>query len=149
MPRNQQSCNLDVSDILLILLAFVAPPIPVLIRYGFFTNEFLLNVLLTILFGLPGTIHSIYLVYRSTECYQSRNRDVDYEQISDCPHEARDTSAALRDVSKNDGYHHIVNDTHEGVGSSSKVDSFLAEPPAYEESETSFHNNPTDNKVQR
>lgn len=47
--------------ILHILLAIFLPPISVLIQKGI-SGALLLNILLTILGGLPGSIHAIYLL---------------------------------------------------------------------------------------
>ncbi|ODV76437.1 YqaE/Pmp3 family membrane protein CYBJADRAFT_117950, partial [Cyberlindnera jadinii NRRL Y-1542] len=55
--------SVDPEDVFLYLIAFFFPPLPVAIRSGFWTKQVLLNVLLTMMFGLPGTLHSIYIIY--------------------------------------------------------------------------------------
>jgi uncharacterized membrane protein YqaE (UPF0057 family) len=52
-----------LSTIIKILIAFFLPPISVLMTNGF-GLQFLLNVLLCILFVLPGSIHALYLLLR-------------------------------------------------------------------------------------
>jgi uncharacterized membrane protein YqaE (UPF0057 family) len=52
-----------VSNLVRILLAIFLPPVAVLMTNGI-GLQFLLNVLLTIFFVLPGTIHALWLVLR-------------------------------------------------------------------------------------
>ena len=52
-----------MSTIIKILIAFFLPPISVLMTNGF-GLQFLLNILLCILFVLPGSIHALYLLLR-------------------------------------------------------------------------------------
>ncbi|MGU3539324.1 YqaE/Pmp3 family membrane protein [Methylobacterium sp. A54F] len=52
-----------MSNIVRILLAIFLPPIAVLITAGF-GLQFLLNILLTLCFGIPGMIHAIWIIMR-------------------------------------------------------------------------------------
>ena len=52
-----------MSSIIKILIAFFLPPISVLMTSGF-GLQFLLNILLCLLFYLPGSIHALYLLLR-------------------------------------------------------------------------------------
>ena len=52
-----------VSTFLKILIAFFLPPISVLMTNGF-GLQFLLNVVLTILFVMPGSFHALWLMLR-------------------------------------------------------------------------------------
>ena len=52
-------------DILYVILAILIPPLAVGLLVGI-TNEFWLNLLLTILFYIPGLIHALYIVFRET-----------------------------------------------------------------------------------
>ncbi len=52
-----------VSTLVQVLIAFFLPPISVLMTNGF-GLQFLLNILLCLLFYLPGSIHALYLVLR-------------------------------------------------------------------------------------
>ena len=52
-----------VSTLLKILIAFFLPPISVLMTNGF-GLQFLLNVVLTILFVMPGSFHALWLMLR-------------------------------------------------------------------------------------
>ncbi|KAG8906753.1 hypothetical protein FRB99_006244 [Tulasnella sp. 403] len=51
------------SDILLILVAIVAPPLAVFFMTGC-SCDLLINILLTILGVIPGHIHAFWLIYR-------------------------------------------------------------------------------------
>lgn len=132
MSNTQNAYDFDTSDVFLYILAFIIPPVPVFIRYGFFSNQFLLNVLLTLLFGLPGTIHSVYLVYRSSNYYINNHQPLDYERIV----ETEPTSSANPNS---------YSDEPENKPSSSTGPIL----PSYEESTQGAFQNPTDNKVQR
>ncbi|MCE4225725.1 YqaE/Pmp3 family membrane protein [Methylobacterium sp. C25] len=52
-----------MSTLIQILIAFFLPPISVLMTNGF-GLQFLLNVLLCLLFYLPGSFHALYLLLR-------------------------------------------------------------------------------------
>lgn len=52
-----------MSNLIRILLAIFLPPVAVLLTNGI-GLQFLLNVLLTLFFVLPGTIHALWLVLR-------------------------------------------------------------------------------------
>ncbi|GJD72401.1 MULTISPECIES: YqaE/Pmp3 family membrane protein [Methylobacterium] len=52
-----------MSNLVRILLAIFLPPVAVLMTNGI-GLQFLLNILLTIFFVLPGTIHALWLVLR-------------------------------------------------------------------------------------
>lgn len=61
-----RACNRSgatVSNLVKILLAIFLPPVAVLMNNGI-GLQFLLNILLTIFFVLPGTIHALWLVLR-------------------------------------------------------------------------------------
>ena len=53
--------RLTLSDVPMILLAVLLPPLAVLIRVGF-TAHFWINVVLTILGYVPGQIHALWVV---------------------------------------------------------------------------------------
>lgn len=48
-------------DLLTILLCIFLPPVAVLIHFGL-SGQFLLNILLTLLGGLPGMIHAFWII---------------------------------------------------------------------------------------
>ncbi len=48
-------------DIVLIILAFILPPLPVFLKVQFH-GAFWLNILLTLLGWIPGIVHAIYIV---------------------------------------------------------------------------------------
>ncbi|MEM7229865.1 MAG: YqaE/Pmp3 family membrane protein [Planctomycetota bacterium] len=49
--------------IVLIILAIFLPPVAAFLKVGL-TGHFWLNILLTLLFGLPGIIHAIWLIVK-------------------------------------------------------------------------------------
>ncbi|CAA2143796.1 hypothetical protein ASF34_19775 [Methylobacterium sp. Leaf106] len=53
-----------VSSLIRILIAIFLPPIAVLLTVGIGV-QFFLNILLCILFYLPGSIHALWIVMRS------------------------------------------------------------------------------------
>jgi uncharacterized membrane protein YqaE (UPF0057 family) len=50
-----------MSPVLLIILAIFLPPVAVAVKLGL-GKDFLINLVLTLLFFLPGMIHALYLV---------------------------------------------------------------------------------------
>jgi uncharacterized membrane protein YqaE (UPF0057 family) len=48
-------------SILDIILAIILPPLAVALRFGI-GSKFLINLLLTLLGGLPGMIHALYVM---------------------------------------------------------------------------------------
>ena len=50
-----------VSTLVQVLIAFFLPPISVLMTHGF-GIQFLFNILLCLLFYLPGSLHALYLL---------------------------------------------------------------------------------------
>jgi len=54
--------NSDVELLLMVIIAIILPPVAVLIARGF-GGAFLLNIILTILFILPGVIHALLIVF--------------------------------------------------------------------------------------
>lgn len=65
-----------VSDLILYIVACVVPPVAVLLRSGFFSSDFLLNVLLTLVGFLPGVIHAF--IYISITSPLRRETEVVY-----------------------------------------------------------------------
>lgn len=51
-----------LSDIVLVILSVLFPPLPVWIRRGICTGDSLINILLCVLGYLPGLIHSWYII---------------------------------------------------------------------------------------
>jgi uncharacterized membrane protein YqaE (UPF0057 family) len=49
--------------ILLIILSIVIPPVAVAMKFGL-KKDFVINVILTLLFWIPGVIHALYLVLK-------------------------------------------------------------------------------------
>lgn len=50
-----------MSPVVLIILAIFLPPVAVAIKFGI-GKDFLINLILTLIFFLPGMIHALYLV---------------------------------------------------------------------------------------
>jgi len=57
---------MEVSDILMIILAIILPPVAVLILKGC-GGDFCINLILTLIMWLPGAIHAVWLVLKSSE----------------------------------------------------------------------------------
>lgn len=126
----------DTSDVILYVLAFFFPPFPILIRVGFCTNQFLLNILLTLLFGLPGTLHALYIVYTTSPITGSPGRRVtngDYERV-------------IENDGTPDQYNHFQH--QDNVASSSEQAPSGIPPPPYEDDFGAHKKVATDNKVQ-
>ncbi|HLO89888.1 MAG: YqaE/Pmp3 family membrane protein [Chloroflexota bacterium] len=52
----------DTATILLVILSFILPPLAVYLKYEEVGTPFWVNVLLTVLFWVPGVIHALYHV---------------------------------------------------------------------------------------
>ncbi|MBB65094.1 MAG: YqaE/Pmp3 family membrane protein [Waddliaceae bacterium] len=52
-------------DVLIIILTLLCPPLGVFMKRGLGT-DFFINLLLTILFFVPGLIHGIYLLMKDS-----------------------------------------------------------------------------------
>ncbi|CDH09267.1 related to Protein SNA3 [Zygosaccharomyces bailii ISA1307] len=81
--------SVNKNDVVLMLLGVFIPPIPVLIRRGFFSRDFLLNLLLFLLFFFPAIIHAGYVIYET-----SQERQTGYEAVSN--QEAQESSSMSR-----------------------------------------------------
>lgn len=55
-------CNTCLSDLCLIILSILFPPLPVWIRRGICSGDSLINILLCILGYFPGLIHAWYII---------------------------------------------------------------------------------------
>ena len=64
MPSHVYSVNKD--DLILIVLSVFIPPVSVIIRKGFFSRDFLLNLLLFLIFFFPAVIHAFYVIYETS-----------------------------------------------------------------------------------
>ncbi|QLG70099.1 hypothetical protein HG535_0A00390 [Zygotorulaspora mrakii] len=49
-------------DWFLVFIAIFLPPVAVWIKRGFFTKDFLINVLLFLLGFLPGLVHALWVI---------------------------------------------------------------------------------------
>ncbi|KAK5779798.1 YqaE/Pmp3 family membrane protein PWA37_001014 [Arxiozyma heterogenica] len=64
MQSHVYSVNKD--DLILIVLSIFIPPVAVIIRKGFFSRDFLLNLLLFLIFFFPAIIHAFYVIYETS-----------------------------------------------------------------------------------
>ncbi|SCV01771.1 LAMI_0G13608g1_1 [Lachancea mirantina] len=120
--------TVNKDDVLLGLLSFFFPTIPVIIRKGFWSKDTLINLLLTIAFGFPGLFHALYVIYMT-----SKERPL-YEPIGGEP------DLEARGDSQNAGL------SSEPVGEEAAGE----QPPLYDEvaeSQNPAHAS-TDNKIQ-
>lgn len=60
-------CCCCVPDCFLVILALIFPPLPVIIKRGLCSCDFLINVCLCILGWIPGTIHAWYIILSSPD----------------------------------------------------------------------------------
>ena len=60
-------CCCCVPDCCLVILALIFPPLPVIIKKGLCSCDFLINVCLCLLGWIPGTIHSWYIILSSPD----------------------------------------------------------------------------------
>ncbi|KAH3685907.1 hypothetical protein WICPIJ_003096 [Wickerhamomyces pijperi] len=132
--------QIDPSDVVLYFLAFFFPPLSVYLRTGLCTKDFLLNILLTSMFGVPGTIHAIYIVYITSPVTGTSERRINRQQF--------DYERIVENNGPRQGNSYAPEDQHlqqQNMGSSSD---HFAQPPPYEEATSGVIKNPTDNKVQ-
>ena len=54
----------DANTILLVILSFLLPPLAVYLVYEEIGTPFLVNLILTIIFWIPGVIHALYHVLK-------------------------------------------------------------------------------------
>ena len=68
--------SVNKHDVLLMVLSVFLPPITVWVRRGFFSRDFLLNLLLFVLFFFPAIFHAAYVIYETSEERQSSYESV-------------------------------------------------------------------------
>ncbi|CCE93936.1 Sna3p TDEL_0H00770 [Torulaspora delbrueckii] len=73
---NSRKLSINRSDGWLLLLSVFVPPVPVLIRKGFFSRDFLLNVLLFVILFIPAIAHAAYVIIETSD-----ERNKDYEPV--------------------------------------------------------------------
>lgn len=72
----RKKLSVNRSDVWMLILSVFVPPIPVLIRRGFFSRDFLLNVLLFVMFFIPAIAHAAYVIIET-----SKERDNDFAPV--------------------------------------------------------------------
>ncbi|SCU87577.1 LADA_0E04852g1_1 [Lachancea dasiensis] len=70
--------TVNKDDIILGLVALILPPLSVFLRSGFKSRDFWINMLLCVLFGVPGCLHAFYVVYTTSS---ERSGEPSYERI--------------------------------------------------------------------
>lgn len=63
-PVPQTPAAASESTILLVILSFILPPLAVYLVYEDFGTPFIVSVILTLLFWIPGVIHALYHVLK-------------------------------------------------------------------------------------
>lgn len=53
---------MHAKDWFLVFVAIFLPPVPVIIKRGFFSADFAINILLLILGFFPGLLHALYII---------------------------------------------------------------------------------------
>lgn len=61
-PEAPAALQASETTILLVILSFILPPLAVYLRYDEAGTPFIVNVILTLLFWIPGVIHALYHV---------------------------------------------------------------------------------------
>ncbi|CAK7897148.1 plasma membrane proteolipid 3 [[Candida] anglica] len=76
---------MHAKDWFLVLIGFFIPPIPVFIKRGFFSADFLINILLCLLGVIPGMLHSFYIIslYPYRETYSALGGDGHNNRVDD------------------------------------------------------------------
>lgn len=62
--ESKKSSPVDDNLILLVVLCFLLPPLAVYLKYNEAGKPFVVNIILTLLCGLPGVIHALIHVLR-------------------------------------------------------------------------------------
>lgn len=83
-----------LSDLILIILSVLFPPLPVWVRRGICTCDSLINILLCFLGYLPGLIHSWYIIAKyppylsrtDTNIYYVYRNDLENQTLQDHHH---------------------------------------------------------------
>jgi uncharacterized membrane protein YqaE (UPF0057 family) len=60
-PSKKGECFMD-NKILQVIVCFFIPPLAVYMKNGKIDNAFWINVVLTLLGGVPGLLHALYVV---------------------------------------------------------------------------------------
>jgi len=60
-PTKEEAISIGIKA-LATVLAFLLPPVAILVMRGT-VNQFILNVILTFIFWVPGIIHALYVVF--------------------------------------------------------------------------------------
>ncbi|CEP64462.1 Sna3p LALA0_S11e04720g [Lachancea lanzarotensis] len=58
--------TVNKDDMILALAALILPPLPVILRRGVSSKDFWINLLLCLLFGFPGILHAVYVIYQTS-----------------------------------------------------------------------------------
>lgn len=129
-------CNGFFSDVFLVVLSVLFPPLPVWIRRGFCTGDSLINVCLFILGYFPGLIHSwyiiakyppysdIYYVYRSDIENQTTSRVANYGAV-DPGHQS------TSNITNNSNLTPLLQDSNHANASNGSSNQ-IASPPPYD-----------------
>ena len=62
--ESKKSSPVDEDIVLLVILCFLLPPLAVYLKYNDTGKPFVVNIILTLLCGLPGIIHALVHVLR-------------------------------------------------------------------------------------
>ncbi|WPK26888.1 hypothetical protein PUMCH_004256 [Australozyma saopauloensis] len=100
-----------LSDICLIILLVLFPPLPVWIRRGLCSADGWINVLLCILGYFPGLIHSWYIIAKYPPCSGNHGSKVYYVYQNSGDLEAQRHSHQ----NSNNDHHHHHHHTHSNV----------------------------------
>ncbi|MDR9830067.1 YqaE/Pmp3 family membrane protein [Vibrio sp. FNV 38] len=54
---------METNKLLLVIICILLPPVAVFIKFGF-GGQFIINLILTLLFFIPGMVHALWLVLK-------------------------------------------------------------------------------------
>lgn len=75
--------SLTKNDTLLIVLSCFIPPLSIYLRQGLWSKDFIINLLLTFLFGIPGFIHAVYVIYTSSSLRQHSHHEIQSSRLEE------------------------------------------------------------------
>lgn len=64
LPTDKAGKATDEETILLVILSLLLPPLAVYLKYDDAGTPFIVNIILTLLFWIPGVIHALYHVLK-------------------------------------------------------------------------------------
>ncbi|CCC72073.1 hypothetical protein NCAS_0J00940 [Naumovozyma castellii] len=138
--NNNKRYSINKKDVLLGVLSVFIPPIPVIMRKGFFSRDCLLNLLLFILFFFPAIIHALYVIYETSEL---RTKDETTITANTTEDRVPLTSNYDNDMNKTRGNPSFATDLEQGSSTLPAYEEVVKAPiPAVSDNKVQFNQNP-------